>query len=133
MVALAVIVVAPIARMTRATMVDVLQSEYIRTARSLGFSTTTILFHHAMKNAAVPVLGITAAVFGYAIGSQVLVEIIFNWPGIGAYSYKAVINSDFPAIQGFVLVITTMYVVIYFLVDIANAVLDPRLRSAVGS
>jgi len=83
---------------------------------------------HALKNAMIPILTIIAAVYGYALGGEVLVEIIFSWPGMGQYSYNALLSSDFPAIQGFVLLVTLLYMVIYLFLDIANAALDPRVR-----
>jgi peptide/nickel transport system permease protein len=122
------VAMAPVARMTRAVMVEVLQSDYIRTARSLGLPFRVVVLRHALKNAMIPILTIIAAVYGYALGGEVLVEIIFAWPGLGQYSYNALLASDFPAIQGFVLLVTFLYMVIYLLLDIATASLDPRVQ-----
>jgi peptide/nickel transport system permease protein len=74
------------------------------------------------------VLTLIAAVFGFAIGGEVLVEYIFTWPGLGLYSYNAILGSDFPAIQGFIILATTVYLVIYLAVDIVTALLDPRVE-----
>jgi peptide/nickel transport system permease protein len=122
------VAMAPVARMTRAVMVEVLQSDYVRTARSLGLPFRVVVLRHALKNAMIPILTIIAAVYGYALGGEVLVEIIFSWPGLGQYSYNALLSSDFPAIQGFVLLVTFVYMVIYLVLDITTAALDPRVQ-----
>lgn len=127
-VTIGIVAMAPIARMTRSTMIDALNSDYIRTSRSMGLPGRRIVLHHALKNAVIPVLTLIAAVFGFLIGGEVLVEIIFSWNGVGLYSYNAILNSDFPAIQGFILVVTTIYILIYLLVDVATAILDPRVE-----
>jgi ABC-type dipeptide/oligopeptide/nickel transport system permease component len=127
-VTLGFVAMAPIARFTRATMAEVLESDYIRTARSLGLPFRIVVLRLALKNALIPILTIIAAVYGYALGGEVLVEIIFNWPGLGLYSYNAILSSDFPAIQGFVLLVTFVYLLIYLLLDLATAALDPRVK-----
>jgi peptide/nickel transport system permease protein len=127
-VTLGFVAMAPIARFTRASMAEVLESDYIRTARSLGLPSRVVVRRLAFKNALIPILTIIAAVYGYALGGEVLIEIIFNWPGLGQYSYNAILNSDFPAIQGFVLLVTFIYLVIYLLLDIVTAALDPRVK-----
>lgn len=119
---------APIARMTRSAMIDALQSDYVRTALALGLPKATINYRHAFKNALLPILTIAAAVYGYGIGGEVLVEYIFAWPGLGLYTFNAILASDFPAIQGAILVMTASYVLIYLLVDVATAMLDPRVE-----
>ena len=81
-----------------------------------------------MKNAMIPILTIIAAVYGFALGGEVLVEIIYNWPGLGQYSYNAILASDFPAIEGFVLLVTFIYLMIYLLLDVLTAILDPRVK-----
>jgi peptide/nickel transport system permease protein len=127
-VTLGFVAMAPIARFTRATMAEVLESDYIRTARSLGLPFRVVVLRLGLKNALIPILTIIAAVYGYALGGEVLVEIIFNWPGLGQYSYNAILSSDFPAIQGFVLLVTFFYLVIYLLLDLVTAALDPRVK-----
>lgn len=119
---------APITRMARSSMINALESDYIRTARTLGLPSWRVTMQHAFKNAVPPVLTITAAVFGFAIGGEVLIEYIFAWPGLGQYAYNAILAGDFPAIQGFILLVTTAYVVIYLAVDLLNAVIDPRVQ-----
>lgn len=125
---IALVSMAPIARMTRAMMIDALDSDYIRTSRSMGLPSRVIILHHAFKNAFIPVLTLIAAVFGFAIGGEVLVELIFTWPGLGLYSYNAILGSDFPAIQGFIMLATAVYLLIYLAVDLITAVLDPRVE-----
>ncbi len=125
---IAMVSMAPIARMTRATMIDALNSDYVRTAKSLGLPTRVIVSKNALKNAIIPVLTLIAAVFGYAIGGEVLVEYIFTWPGLGKYSFDAIMGSDFPAVQGFIILAVTMYVLAYLIVDILIAILDPRIE-----
>jgi peptide/nickel transport system permease protein len=127
-VTIGLVAMAPIARMTRATMIEALESDYVRTSRSLGLPKRVIVLHHAFKNALLPVLTLIAAVFGFAIGGEVLVEYIFSWPGLGLYSYNAIFRSDYPAIQGFIIVATLIYVLIYLVVDVVTATLDPRVE-----
>jgi peptide/nickel transport system permease protein len=127
-VTLGFVAMAPIARFTRATMAEVLEADYIRTARSLGLPFRVVIVQQALKNALIGILTIVAAVYGYALGGEVLVEIIFNWPGLGQYSYNAILSSDFPAIQGFVLLVTFIYILIYLILDVITAALDPRVR-----
>ncbi|HEY7035565.1 MAG TPA: ABC transporter permease [Thermomicrobiales bacterium] len=127
-VTIGIVAMAPIARMTRSTMIDALDSDYVRTARSLGIPNRVIVLHHAFKNAILPVLTLIAAVFGFLIGGEVLVEIIFSWNGLGLYSYNAILNSDFPAVQGFILLVTAIYILIYLAVDVLTAVIDPRVE-----
>jgi peptide/nickel transport system permease protein len=127
-VTLAFVAMAPIARLTRSSMAEVLESDYVRTARSLGLPARVVVLHHGLKNALIPILTMIAAVYGYALGGEVLVEIIFAWPGLGNYSYQAILNSDFPAIQGFVLVVTLFYMMIYLVLDLITATLDPRVK-----
>jgi peptide/nickel transport system permease protein len=127
-ITIGLIAMAPIARMTRATMIEALNSDYVRTAKSLGLPTRVIVSKNALKNAIIPVLTLIAAVFGYAIGGEVLVEYIFTWPGLGKYSFDAIMGSDFPAVQGFIILAVAMYVLAYLIVDILIALLDPRIE-----
>lgn len=119
---------APIARMTRSAMIDALESDYVRTARVLGLPGRHVVWQHALKNAIPPILTISAAVFGYSLGGQVLIEYIFSWPGLGQYAYNAILAGDFPAVQGFILLVTTAYVLIYLAVDLLSAMIDPRIQ-----
>lgn len=127
-VSLAVTAMAPLARMTRSAMVEALESEYVRAARALGLPQHVIIWDYAFRNAVIPILTIFAGVFGYALGGVVLVEFIFSWPGLGLYTLNAILSSDFPAIQGAILLVTTVYVFIYLLLDLAVAAIDPRVE-----
>ncbi len=127
-VTIAIVAMAPIARMTRAMMIDALDSDYIRTSRSMGLPNACHRLHHAFKNAFIPVLTLIAAVFGFALGGEVLVELIFTWPGLGHYSFNAIMGSDFPAVQGFIILVTSLYILIYLAVDVTTAILDPRVE-----
>jgi peptide/nickel transport system permease protein len=119
---------APLARIARSGMVDVLDSEYVRTAIALGLSARTVILRHALRNALLPVVTMVAVVFGYQLGGVVLIESIFAWPGLGQFAFNAVANADYPAIQGFILYATTMYIVLFLMVDVLYAALDPRVR-----
>jgi peptide/nickel transport system permease protein len=119
---------APLARMARSGMVEALDSPYVRAARALGLSTRTVVTRHALKNALLPVVTMIAVVFGYQLGGVVLIESIFSWPGLGQYAFNAAANADYPAIQGFILYATTIYILLFLAVDVLYAVLDPRVR-----
>ena len=119
---------APIARMTRSSMIDALESEYIRTAVCMGLPKRVINFQHAFKNALLPILTIIAAVYGFVLGGVVLVEFIFSWPGMGLYVLNAIFASDFPAIQGFIILVTIVYVLIYLVLDLVTVMFDPRVE-----
>lgn len=125
---LAFAAMAPLARMTRAGMVDALDSDYIRAARALGLKAHSVVLRHAFRNALLPLLTMTAFVYGYMLGGVVLVENVFAWPGLGRYVFIAITSSDYPAIQGFILYSTTVYVLLFLVVDVLYVVLDPRVR-----
>ena len=125
---LAFAAMAPLARMTRASMIEALESDYIRAARALGLSEWSVVFRHALRNAILPVITMIAIVYGYLLGGVVLVENVFAWPGLGRYVYNAIASSDYPALQGFILYSTSIYVLLFLLVDILYVVLDPRVR-----
>lgn len=119
---------APLARMTRAGMAEALDSDYVRAARALGFSEWSIILRHALPNAILPLMTMVAIVYGYMLGGVVLIENVFAWPGLGRYVFTAITSSDYPAIQGFILYSTTIYVLIFLLVDVLYVALDPRVR-----
>lgn len=125
---LAFAAMAPLARMTRSGMIEALDADYTRAARALGFSSRSVILRHAFRNALLPLLTMTAIVYGYLLGGVVLIENIFAWPGLGRYVFTAITSSDYPAIQGFILYSTTVYVLLFLLVDILYVVLDPRVR-----
>jgi len=121
-------VMAPIARITRSGMIEALDSDYVRAARSLGLSSRTVILGHAFRNALLPLLTMIAVLYGYLLGGVVLVENIFAWPGLGQYVYNAITSSDYPAVQGFILYATTIYVLLFLAVDVLFLAIDPRLR-----
>jgi peptide/nickel transport system permease protein len=121
---------APIARMTRSGLIEALESDYVRAARSLGLPARTVVLRHALANALLPLITIIATVYGYLLGGVVLVENIFAWPGLGRYVYTAITSSDYPSVQGFIIYATTLYVLLFLIVDVLYIVVDPRLRHA---
>ncbi len=114
--------------MTRSSLTEALESDYIRTAICMGLPRRVIYFQHAFKNALLPIITIIAAVYGNVLGGEVIVEYIFSWPGLGLYAFNAILASDFPAIQGFILLMTGIYVLIYLMLDLFTAFLDPRVE-----
>jgi peptide/nickel transport system permease protein len=127
---LAYMISAPIVKMVRAKVLDVLNSDFVRTVRSLGVTRREILFRDALRNALVPVITIAGIMFGYTMASNVVVEMIFAWPGIGYYVWQALLNKDLEAIQGFVLAIAAMYITLNLVIDILYTIIDPRVRLA---
>jgi peptide/nickel transport system permease protein len=119
----------PIARVTRASMVESLHSEYIRTSVAMGHSKKTIYFRYALRNALLPVVTMTATTVGYLFSGAVLVEAVFGWPGVGQYALQAIQNSDFAALQGFVIYAALLYVISYLIVDLLYMAIDPRTRA----
>lgn len=127
-IALAAASMAIQARMTRACMLDVLRSDYIRTARSKGVSEFSVVYNHALRNALIPIVTIIGLQFGTLLGGAVLTETVFAWPGIGRLLVDSIGYRDYPTIQGTVLVITVGFVLVNILVDVLYAYLDPRIR-----
>ena len=125
---LAIFSLAPIARMTRASMLAVLSSDFVRTARASGLSPGTVIVTYAFRNAMLPVITTLSMVFSFLLGANVLVEKVFAWPGIGSYAVEALISSDFAPVQGFVLTMAVLYVALNLLIDMMYGVIDPRVR-----
>ena len=125
---LAMIYVALIARVTRASVSEALTEDYIRTARSKGISETAVLLRHALANAAVPIVTVVGIGIALLIGGVVVTETVYAIPGLGSLTVDAVLNRDFPVIQGLVLLFSVSYVLINLLVDLSYLVLDPRIR-----
>jgi ABC-type dipeptide/oligopeptide/nickel transport system permease component len=119
---------APIARMTRASMLAVLASEFVRTARASGLSPFTVIVTYAFRNAMLPVITTLGMVFSFLLGANVLVEKVFAWPGIGSFAVEALVASDFAPLQGFVLTMAVMYVALNLAIDILYGLIDPRVR-----
>ncbi|PLX76439.1 MAG: peptide ABC transporter permease [Azoarcus sp.] len=126
-ITLGVFAMAPIARMTRAAMLNALSSEYVRSARANGLSRSTILGAYALRNGALPVLTTLGMVFSFLLGANVLVEKVFSWPGIGSYAIQALVASDYAAVQGFVLAMALLFVFVNLLIDVVLTLVDPRV------
>ena len=121
---------ASILRVTRAEMIEVLQSDHIIAAQAHGLSQFRIIAYYALKNAALPILAIIGLRFGWMLGSTVLVETVFDWPGLGLYAVSSALSSDFKPVIGVTLIITFFFVLANIMVDLAYAWIDPRLTSA---
>jgi peptide/nickel transport system permease protein len=119
---------AVLLRMTRSSMLEVLNQDYVRTARAKGLRDTGVILRHALKNAMIPVLTTIGIVFGSLLSGAVLTETIFGWPGLGRYATTSVVNLDLPAVMGVTLVAAVVYPVVNMLVDIGYHALDPRIR-----
>jgi len=124
---MAIFVLAPIARMTRASMLSVLSADFIRTARASGLSSGTVLITYALRNALLPVVTTLGMVFGFMLGSSVIVEKVFGWPGVGSYAIDALTASDYAPVQGFVLAMGVLFVLLNLLVDLLYGLIDPRV------
>jgi len=118
----------PLARVTRAAMIEALASDYIRTARAAGLSPRKVLWSYAFRNAVLPVLNASSVVFSYMLGASVLVEKVFGWPGVGAYAIDAVLASDFAPVQGFVVAMALLYLAMNLIIDVIAGLLDPTVR-----
>lgn len=127
-IALATIPMAIIARMTRSSLLDVLQRDYVRTARAKGAGERRVVRHHALRNALLPVVTVIGLQLGGLLGGAVLTETVFGLAGIGTALYEAISTRDFPIIQGFTVIIAATYVIVNLLVDISYGYLDPRVR-----
>lgn len=117
-------------RLIRAGMIEVLEADYIRTARAKGLPASTVIFKHALRNAVVPVVALAAVQLGFLLGGSVVVETIFALDGLGYLAYQSITYKDFPVMQTIVLLLSVIYVVLTLASDIANAWLDPRIRVA---
>lgn len=126
--ALATIPMAIIARMTRSSMLEVMRSDYIRTARAKGQKTFLVVYKHALKNAIIPVLTVIGLQTGLLLGGAILMETIFSWPGVGRYIYDAIGFRDYPVIQAGILIIAFLFILINLIVDILYSFVDKRIK-----
>jgi len=115
-------------RLTRSTFFDVLHQDYIRTARAKGLPDRIIIFHHILRNAAIPILTVTGMNFGRILGGAIVTETVFAWPGVGLLSVDAIFTADYPVIMASTVILVVSVVVVNFLTDLMYAVLDPRIR-----
>lgn len=126
-ITLAFAMLAPIMRITRNSMLEVLDSNYVRTARSLGLKPRTVMYKDALRNALLPVVTSIGLILGWSLGGEVLVEVVYSWPGLGYYAVNSILNTDYAPVQGFVLLTATIYVLVNLVVDLLYTVIDPRI------
>ena len=125
-------VVAIIAKTARTSMLEIMQRDYVRTASALGMGRWRVVVSDALQNALVPVVTILALVFGFLMAGNVIVEMLFAWPGIGNYAWNALMTKDFDAVQGFMLFIAAGYIILNLLADVLYGFIDPRIRLGTG-
>ncbi len=126
---LSVGLIAILSQVTRAAMLEVMNEDFVRTARAKGAANVTIYFRHALANASIPIITVTALQFGAVLTGTVIVETIFDWPGIGTLLFQGIQNRDYPIVQGTVLVIAVIYALVNLTADILYAVANPKLRA----
>jgi peptide/nickel transport system permease protein len=119
---------AVIARTTRASMLEVLRQDYVRTARAKGVGERVVIYRHALKNAMIPILTVFGLEFGYNLGGAVLTETVFSLPGVGRLIVEGIFARDYPVVQGALLLVATTFVLVNLLTDVAYAFFDPRIR-----
>lgn len=119
---------AYLVRLVRSNMLEILNEEYIKTARSKGLRETYVIYRHALKNALIPIITMAGMQFGYLLGGTVVIETVFAWPGLGRYMINSIFARDFPAVQGTIFMLAVTFALVNLLVDLAYAFLDPRIR-----
>jgi peptide/nickel transport system permease protein len=119
---------AIITRMTRSTMLDTLGQDYIRTARAKGITESKVIRKHALRNSMIPVTTVIGLQFGSLLGGALLTESVFSWPGIGKFTVDSILKSDFPIVQGIVLLVAVIFVIVNLVADLIYAYLDPRIK-----
>lgn len=129
-VTLGAIFVGPVARMTRTSLLETLNADYVRTARAKGASDWRVTIRHALRNALIPVVTLIGLQIGFLLGGSVVTETMFSWPGVGRMAVGAITSSDFPLAQGSILVLAIGFMVVNLLVDVLYAYLDPRIARA---
>jgi ABC-type dipeptide/oligopeptide/nickel transport system permease component len=129
-IALGYYVTPPLMRLVRAGMIEVLSSDYIRTARAKGLSPLSVVFKHGLRNALIPVVALTAVQLGFLLGGSIVIETIFALDGLGYLAYQSITHKDFPVTQAVLLLLSVVYVLLTLMADLVNALLDPRMRLA---
>ncbi|MCB1755076.1 MAG: ABC transporter permease subunit, partial [Gammaproteobacteria bacterium] len=127
-VALGTIPLAVIARMTRSSMLEVIQEEYIKTARAKGLSPLRVIFVHALRNAMIPVITVIGLQVGVLFAGAILTETIFSWPGIGKWLVDSISRRDYPAVQGGILIVAIVIMIVNLIVDLIYGLVNPRIR-----
>ena len=125
---LSTVIMPGLARITRASMLEVLRQDYVRTAWAKGLSERVVVIGHALKNALLPIVTVIGGWLAGLLGGAILTETVFSWPGMGTWTYRAILGRDYPIVQGSVLVSATIYVFVNLIVDILYAFIDPRIR-----
>lgn len=131
-IALALDSIAMIARLVRASLLDEFAQEYVTVARAKGATTVVVLWHHIARNAAIPVLTVLGLRFGQMLGGAVLIEAVFNWPGLGRLTVEAIQNRDILLVQGTLMYFIVIYMIVNLIIDVSYGLLDPRVRGSVG-
>jgi len=127
-ITLGTIPLAIVAKMTRASMLEVQNTDYMRTARAKGLSDFAVVVHHGLRNALIPIVTVVGLQTGLLLGGAVLTEHIFAWPGVGRLAFEAISNRDTPLVNGTILLFAATFVVVNLLIDVAYAMLNPRIR-----
>ena len=127
-ITLGTVPLAIIARMTRSSLLEVMNQDYIRTGKAKGLSEKSLVLKHALKNAIIPVITVIGLEFGYLLGGAVLTESIFSWPGLGRWLFTAFGNKDVIQVQGGVLFVAILFMLVNLIVDVSYAYFDPRIR-----
>jgi len=126
--AIAINLMALLTRLVRATMIEVLSEDFVRTGRSKGLREVAVVVRHALPNALIPLVTVIGLQFGYILGGAVVIETIFTWPGVGLFTIQAIMNRDYPVVQASVFILATAVVVINLAVDLLYVWVDPRIR-----
>lgn len=124
----AAVTIGMIMRMTRSSMLEVLDTDYIRTAYAKGASANRVLYGHALRNGMMPVLTLLGMTFGHSLGGSILVESVFSWPGLGQYVVNAITYLDFPAVMGVTILIAVLFIIVNLIIDVLYVFIDPRLK-----
>jgi peptide/nickel transport system permease protein len=127
-ITLAILLMAPIMRFLRSSMLEVMREDYVRTARAKGLSERTVIYGHVFKNALIPTVTVVGLQFAGLMGGAVIIEWVFAWPGIGWLAIQSIFQRDYTVVQSTVLLVTTAFVLINLIVDILYGVIDPRIR-----
>jgi peptide/nickel transport system permease protein len=125
---LSTVIMPGLARITRASMLEVLRQDYVRTARSKGLDENVVVFRHALKNSLLPIVTVIGGWLAGLLGGAILTETVFSWPGMGTWTYRAILSRDYPIVQGSVLISAIIYVFVNLGVDVMYAFIDPRIR-----
>lgn len=125
---LGLILIGPVARMTRSSVLEVLKLDHVRTARAKGVSETRVILAHGLRNALIPVITLVGLQIGYLLGGAVVTETIFSWPGLGRLAVGAILSSDFTVAQGTIMLFALGFITVNLIVDILYSMLDPRVR-----